>query len=104
MVSVTDVNVSRDLAHAKVYMTVLGKEDEKDAAEAIEVLNKAAGFLRTKLARNNNARTTPKLRFFFDGSVGRGQHLSGLIERAVEADKKAAGNDSQENDSRQESE
>ncbi len=96
MVSVTDVEVSRDLAHAKVYMTVLGKETEKDAAEAIDALNKAAGFLRTQLARNNNARTTPRLRFFFDSSVGRGQHLSNLIERAVDADKKSAAHDDQQ--------
>jgi ribosome-binding factor A len=96
MVSVTDVDVSRDLSHAKVFMTVLGKETEQDAAESIEVLNKAAGFLRTQLARNNNARTTPRLRFYFDSSVGRGQHLSNLIERAVDADKKAAAHDDQQ--------
>jgi ribosome-binding factor A len=87
MVSITDVEVSRDMAHAKVYMTVLGKEDEKDAQESVEALNKAAGFLRSKMAKMNNARTTPKLRFYFDSSVGRGQHLSNLIERAVTADK-----------------
>lgn len=87
MVSVTDVEVSRDMAHAKVYVTVLGKESEKDAAEAIEALNSAAGFLRSRMAKINNARTTPRLRFYFDSSVGRGQYLSNLIEKAVSADK-----------------
>ncbi|WP_101757642.1 30S ribosome-binding factor RbfA [Oceanicoccus sp. KOV_DT_Chl] len=91
MVSVTDVEVSRDMSHAKVFITVLGKESEADAAESIEALNKAAGFLRTQVARSNNARTTPKLRFYFDSSVGRGQHLSSLIDRAVSADKAFAG-------------
>ena len=87
MVSVTDVEVSRDLSHAKVFVTVLGKDSEQEAEEPIAVLNKASGFLRSQLARANNARTTPKLRFYFDSSVGRGQHLSGLIDKAVQADK-----------------
>ena len=87
MVSITDVEVSRDMAHAKVYMTVLGKENEQEAKESVEALNRAAGFLRSKMAKMNNARTTPKLRFYFDSSVGRGQHLSSLIEQAITADK-----------------
>ncbi|MCP3907035.1 MAG: 30S ribosome-binding factor RbfA [Oceanicoccus sp.] len=87
MVSITDVEVSRDMSHAKVFMTVLGKDSEEEASESIEVLNKAAGFLRTQIAKNNNARTTPRLRFYFDSSVGRGQHLSNLIDKAVSADK-----------------
>ena len=90
MVSVTDVEVSRDMSYAKVFVTVLGKETEEDVAECIEALNKAAGFLRSQVARSNNARTTPKLRFYFDSSVGRGQYLSNLIDKAVLADKKAA--------------
>ncbi len=63
MVSITDVEVSRDMAYAKVFMTVLGKDTEEDVKESIDVLNKAAGFLRTQIAKSNNARTTPKLRF-----------------------------------------
>ncbi len=87
MVSITDVEVSRDMSHAKVFLTVLGKESEEEAAESLEALNKAAGFLRSQVARSNNARTTPRLRFYFDSSVGRGRHLSNLIDRAVSADK-----------------
>lgn len=89
LVSITDVEVSRDLSYAKVFMTVLGKETESEAEESVAVLNKAAGFLRTQLARNNNARTTPKLRFYFDSSVGRGQFLSNLIDRAVSSDNRS---------------
>ena len=90
MVSVTDVEVSRDMSHAKVFVTVLGKETEEEIAESMEVLNQAAGFLRTQVAKSNNARTTPKLRFYFDSSVGRGQQLSQLIDDAVSADKQSA--------------
>lgn len=87
MVSVTDAEVSRDLSHAKIYVTVMGKDDAESAAESIAALNKAAGFLRSQIARVNNARTTPQLRFYFDSSIGRGQHLSSLIQRAVESDR-----------------
>lgn len=90
MVSITDVEVSRDLGHAKVYVTVLGKDNESDAAESVAALNNAAGFLRSQIARINNARVTPNLRFYFDNSVGRGRYLSGLIDKAVSADKKNA--------------
>ena len=90
MVSVTDVEVSRDMAHAKVFVTVLGKETEAEARESVDVLNNAAGFLRSHIARSNTARTTPKLRFYFDASVGRGQYLSDLIDRAVSADNSMA--------------
>lgn len=96
MVSVTDVEVSRDMAHAKVFITVLGKETEEEAKEAIEVLNKAAGFLRSQMARMSNARTTPKLRFFFDSSVVRGQHLSNLIKNAVSEDQSRHVDDEQD--------
>lgn len=88
MVSITDVEVSRDMSYAKVFATVLGKENEEEAGESIDALNKAAGFLRSQIARSNNARTTPKLRFYFDSSVSRGQYLSGLIDKAVSADQK----------------
>ena len=87
MVSVSDAEVSRDLSHAKIYVTVMGKDDAESAAESIAALNKAAGFLRSQIARVNNARTTPQLRFYFDSSIGRGQHLSNLIQRAVESDR-----------------
>lgn len=90
MVSVTDVEVSRDMSHAKVFVTVLGKDTEADAAEAIEALNHAAGFLRSQVAKVNSARTTPKLRFVFDTSIGRGAHMSQLIDAAVAADREHA--------------
>lgn len=87
MVMVNDVEVSRDLAHAKVFITQVGKESAEEAAPAVEALNKAAGFLRNQLARDNSMRTTPRLHFEFDNSVLRGAHLSALIEKAVDADR-----------------
>ena len=91
MVSITDVKVSRDLAHAKVYCTVLGKEDGDQAEESMQALNKAAGFMRSQLSRDSSMRTVPQLRFYFDTSVGRGAYMEELIERAVAADEDRAG-------------
>jgi len=85
MVSVLDVKVSRDLAHADVFVTVLGAEP----AAATAILNKAAGMLRSLLAKRVNLRKTPKLRFIFDESVERGRRLSALIDEAVARDARA---------------
>lgn len=87
MVSVTDVEVSRDLSHAKVFVTVMGKNTAEEAKDSLAVLNKAAGFLRSQVAKINNARTTPQLRFYYDASIDRGQRLSKLIQDAVESDR-----------------
>lgn len=89
MVSITDVEVSRDLSHAKIFVTVLGKDSEEESKESVAALNNAAGFMRTQLAKSNQARTTPRLRFYFDSSVLRGLQLSSLIDQAVEADARA---------------
>lgn len=104
MVSVTGVNVSRDLAHAKVYVTVLntltedsqvndstlsepGDLDKLEIEENINALNKAAGYLRTLLAKRLSTRSVPKLRFYYDSSIERGQQLSSLIDSALAADR-----------------
>ena len=88
MVSITGVDVSRDLGHAKVYYTVMGSDSSEDARESTEALNKAAGFLRSQLSRGSNMRSVPQLRFYFDSSVGRGRDLEDLIRRAAKADRK----------------
>ena len=87
MVSITSVDVSRDMGYAKVYFTRLGSDSAEEAKESAEVLNKAAGFLRTQLSRDSNMRSVPQLRFYFDGSVGRGRDLEDLIRRAADSDR-----------------
>lgn len=87
MVNITSVTVSRDLGYAKVYYTVLGSENSEDAQESTEVLNKAAGFLRSQLSRDSSMRRLPQLRFYFDSSVGQGRHMEDLIRRAGDADR-----------------
>ena len=77
MITITSVDVSPDMSHAKVFFTVLQKEHLEETRQG---LRKAAGFLRTKLAKRINMYTTPELRFEYDESVERGDRLSRLID------------------------
>lgn len=86
MVNINEVEVSRDLAHAKAYVTFVGERSNDERIEALKALNKAGGFLRSQIAATNHMRTTPRLFFVFDISVQRGAELSALIDRAVAAD------------------
>ena len=87
MVSVTDVEVSRDLAYAKVHVTFVGEKSREEIEEAIRALNGAAGYLRKLLASSIKMRKTPQLNFLFDESGRRGQQLSALIDYAVSSEK-----------------
>ncbi|MEK9808084.1 MAG: 30S ribosome-binding factor RbfA [Halieaceae bacterium] len=86
LVSITGVDVSRDLAHAKVFFTQLGVDDKAEGAKSAEVLNRAAGFIRSEIARGSTMRTVPKLHFRFDESVGRGRDMEALLKSVKSAD------------------
>ena len=81
MITITDVEVSPDHSHAKVFFTLLGGESEVSHTSGI--LQNAAGFLRSQLAHRMKLRTVPQLQFKFDVSVERGMRLSRLIDEAV---------------------
>ncbi|MAT66451.1 MAG: ribosome-binding factor A [Gammaproteobacteria bacterium] len=85
MTTVSAVHVSRDFSHAKVYVTVLG--DAGVQHQSLEVLRRAAGFLRRELGRRMLIRTVPELHFVYDESIERGSRLDALIEQAVTEDK-----------------
>lgn len=80
MVTITDVEVTLDQAHAKVFFTSLG--DPANQPDTIYALNHAAGFFRSELAHRMRLRIVPQLVFEYDVSVERGVHLSRLIEQA----------------------
>ena len=80
MITLTSVDVSPDLSHAKVFFTILEKEKLDDT---IRALRRAAGFLRSQLAHRMKMYTTPELRFVYDESVERGDRLSRLIDSAI---------------------
>lgn len=86
LVNINDVNVTRDLAYAKVYITFVGDDDDENCEAGTAALNKAAGFLRSLLSKELSIRTTPRLQFIYDKTSIRGQHLSNLINSAVAAD------------------
>ncbi|MEO4046164.1 30S ribosome-binding factor RbfA [Pseudomonas sp. CAU 1711] len=87
-VTITAVDVSRDLGHAKVFITLMGENDTEKVGLNLEILNEAAGYLRMLLGKSMKLRSVPQLHFHFDQSISRGAHLSALIERAVAEDSK----------------
>ena len=96
MLSVTDVEISRDLAYAKVFVCLVGERSQKDIDAALEALNGASGYLRKLLAGSIKLRITPKLQFSYDESGRRGQHLSALIDLAVSKQTSVASADGEE--------
>jgi ribosome-binding factor A len=87
MVTVSSVDISPDLKHAKVFVTLLN--NEKDRNTSITALNHAARYLRHELARRIYLKTIPEIRFVYDESIARGVRLTELINNAVAGDKKA---------------
>jgi ribosome-binding factor A len=85
LVTIIDVEVTPDYAHAKVFYTSLAGEDHRRAIE--EGLKHSAGFLRRELGRRIRIHQIPELHFVYDASVERGTRLSHLIEEAVESDR-----------------
>lgn len=86
-ISLSDVEVSRDLSHAKVFITVF--EPEK-AKTSIKALKRAAPFLRSRLAKMMRMRHVPELHFAHDDSVEQGSHIDQLISKALSSDKNAS--------------
>lgn len=92
MVTVSSVKVSSDLAHAKVFVTVL--DGGEDAAGTVKILNRAAPFLRHALTRRLILRIMPHLHFVHDEALEAGSRLASLIEASVALDKKKSGRES----------
>jgi ribosome-binding factor A len=76
-VTVTGVDVSGDLAHARIRVSVMGAEEEK--ARSLEGLASAAGFLRAQLARELPLRITPELRFELDRGLEHAQQIDRML-------------------------
>ena len=84
-VSLTAVELSRDLSVARVYFSLLNPDD--DPQPALDALNRAAGFLRSKLGRELQVRHVPELRFQHDDSIAHGAEISRLIDDATGANR-----------------
>jgi ribosome-binding factor A len=76
--SVTRVDTTNDLAYSKVYVSVLGGREDKDAVMA--ALKSASGFVRKEIASRLNLRVTPEFRFILDDSMEYGERLTRIIK------------------------
>jgi len=82
-VSVTDVEVSQDLRHVKVFVSIFGSDEDKE--RTLEALEHARGFVRTEIGRRIRLRHTPEIHFRLDESIERGHRINALL-RTVAAD------------------
>lgn len=77
-VTITDCETAADLSVAKIYVTILDKEN---IDEILKSLNKASSFIRSELAKRIEIRHTPELKFIYDTSIAYGEHIDKVIEQ-----------------------
>ncbi len=97
LVTITEVRVAQDMAHAKVFYTTLSTST--DRAELAQVLERASGFMRSLLGRRIKTHITPELHFEYDQSIEHGLALDRLIDDALRDDLQArtSGQDGSDN-------
>ena len=95
MVTVNEVEITRDLAYAKIFVTFFTLEGQCEK-ESEAILNDAAGYIRTLLAKRIKARIMPELRFVFDRSMSEGVRMTTLVNEAVAEDERRSGTDNNE--------
>jgi ribosome-binding factor A len=83
-VTVTQVKTSPDLRHARVYVSVLGTDSERE--QSLAALSAAHGFLQARLAAELRLKHTPTLTFAYDDSVDRGMRISRLLDQEDRSD------------------
>ena len=82
MVSVIAVEVTKDLKYAKVYVSVMGSQEEKD--NSIKALKSATGFIKREIGARLNLRAVPHPTFVLDNSIDYGAHINDLIKKINE--------------------
>ncbi len=86
MTTVSAVEVTRDLAYAKVFVTFFN-DNEAEIKASLEVLSEAEGYIRSLLGKRLRARIMPHLRFVYDKSMAEGVRMSALVDQAIASDK-----------------
>jgi len=84
IVTISAVEISKDMAHAKVFITIMNPE--QDVTETVKVLKKASGYLRRSLGKRLMLRTVPELHFVYDSSLAESMRVSALLD-AVAAER-----------------
>ena len=77
-VTVTEVRMSPDLKHARVYVSILGEEEE--TAESFDALQRARGFLKSQIGRRLKLRYVPELRFILDETLDTSARIESLLK------------------------
>ncbi|UQY44620.1 30S ribosome-binding factor RbfA [Erwinia sp. PK3-005] len=91
MVTVSGVDVSRDLAYAKVFVTFLNDDDADSIKGGIKALQDASGYIRSLLGKAMRLRIVPELTFFYDNSLVEGMRMSNLVTNVVKKDAQRRG-------------
>ncbi|MGO2182666.1 MAG: 30S ribosome-binding factor RbfA [Pseudoalteromonas nigrifaciens] len=86
MVTVSAVEVSRDLSYAKIFITVFNTQDDNAAKQSANVLNEATGYIRSLLGKRIRARIMPELKFLVDNSLMEGMRISNLVDSIIRED------------------
>jgi ribosome-binding factor A len=94
-ITLSDVEVSRDLAHAKIFITFYNS-DEKETRAQMKQLSENTGFLRSLLAKRLRMRAVPHLHFFEDKSITEGMRISNLVSETIARDKERSNNDDEQ--------
>ncbi|MDP5290832.1 30S ribosome-binding factor RbfA [Oceanimonas sp. CHS3-5] len=100
MVTVSGVEVSRDLNYAKVFVTFLDNDADR-VEQGMEALKDASGYIRSLVAKAMRLRVTPELRFVYDQSLVEGMRISTLVSSTVEEDKRRSAGRDDEDDKEQ---
>lgn len=85
-VSITRVDVSNDISHARVNISVLGDDDKQE--KTMQALQKAKGYIRSELAKSIQVRHAPELEFRLDRSIEHGIHIASLLDELKEGQEK----------------
>ena len=86
MVTVSDVEVSRDLAYAKIFVTFLFDNDQEAINQGMKGLGKASPYIRSLVGKSMRLRIVPELRFIYDESLVEGMRMSNLVSNVIRED------------------
>lgn len=82
LTSITDVELTKDLRYASIYVSIFGTEAEKE--ETLQTLIRASGFIRSEIGRRIRLRYTPEISFYLDNSLEYGAHIERVIRSLKE--------------------
>lgn len=86
MVTVSGVELSKDLSYAKVFVTFLNDDDSEVVSQGLKVLNDATGYIRSLVGKAMKLRIIPELKFVYDQSLIEGMRMSNLVSQVIQQD------------------